>query len=473
MRILTAVVIFTLTFFAYANVSPQDPFNPQHITRTALALSLSEGRIDIDRLAPYTIDKAFFEGHYYSDKQPGLSLLATPVVAATRVALDAIGSPSDPTNAGTDPKAAEALATYVRVAAVATVSLPAALAVMLVYLMARHLGVSQAAATFASCALALGTPFFGWSSTMFAHSLSGAMLFGAVALIVMARASPRTTLLTGLLLGLTLVVDITTAPAAALIGVFLLARSEARLRDVLLLGAAGMVGLLPLLIYNQVAISSPFRLGYSQVQGFEGMQQGFFGVTFPAPMVAGELLFGRFRGLLPLAPVLLLVPIGLWAMLKSAATRGVAMVIAGTFLCFLLINSSYFYWDGGSSTGPRHIVASLPLAALALAFAWPPGWPAKVVALLLLAVSLGISMVTAFVDAMSPPWFGNPFFDYLLPGFLSGGWMQATIATVVVWLGFLLVALLPGARGEGLRAVRWTTRSGRRGQAQAAWSEPD
>jgi hypothetical protein len=282
---------------------------------------------------------------------------------------------------------------------------------------------------------------------LFAHSLSAAMLLGAVALIIMARASARTTVLTGVLLGLTLVVDITTAPAAALIGLFLLIRSERRVPDTLWLGLGGIVGLLPLLIYNQVTFSSPFRLGYSQVQGFEGMQQGFFGVTFPRPMVAGELLFGHFRGLLPLAPVLLLVPIGLVAMFKAPATRGVAVVITGVILCFLLINASYFYWDGGSSTGPRHMVACLPLAALALAFAWPPGWAAKVVALLLLAVSLFISMVCAWIDAMSPPWFANPFFDYLLPGFFSGGWVQATLATAAVWLGFALVALLPDRSG--------------------------
>jgi hypothetical protein len=177
------------------------------------------------------------------------------------------------------------------------------------------------------------------------------------------------------------------------------------------------------------------------------MRQGFFGVSVPQPVVAGELLFGHFRGLLPLAPVLLLVPIGLWSMFKAPATRGVAVVIAGTILCFLAINSSYFYWDGGSSTGPRHMVASLPLAALALAFAWQPGRAAKVVALLLLGVSLFIAMVCAFIDAMSPPWFANPFFGYLLPGFLSGGWMQATLATVPIWLGFLLVALLPDQSG--------------------------
>jgi hypothetical protein len=440
MHIVKAAIIFVLAFVAFARLAPQHVSNPQHVTRIALALSLSEGRVDIDQLAPYTMDKAFFDGHYYADKQPGVSLLAVPVVVATRIALESGGAKLDPTDS-------ETLITLVRTAAVATVSLPAALAVALLFLMAVHLGAGQVAATFASCALAMGTPFFGWSTTMFAHSLSGAILMGALALIVLARPSRWLAPLVGLLLGCLLVVDITAAPAGALVGVFFLIQSARRGRDLAGIVVGGLVGLAPLLIYNQVAFGSPFRLGYSQVQGFEGMKQGFFGITVPQPMVLGELLFGHFRGLLPLAPVLLMVPIGLVAMAKQGSTRGVAIVILGAMLCFLLINAGYFYWDGGASTGPRHLVAALPLACLALAFAWPPGWPAKVVALLLLGVSLLISMVVASVDAMSPPWFSNPLFDYLLPNFLLGDWMRASVATAGVWLGFALVALWPDRSG--------------------------
>lgn len=440
MRILKAAIIFVLALVAFARLAPQDPANPQHVTRVGLALSLSEGRVDIDAYAPRTVDKAFFDGHYYSDKQPGISLLAVPIVIGTRAVLDAAGAPSDPTDPDT-------LAVYVRAVAVVAVSLPAALAVTLLYLLALGLGASSVAATFASCALALGTPFFGWSTTVFAHSLSGSILLGTVALVVMARPAAWVAPVAGLLLGYLLVIDITAAPAGAVVGLFLLVRSERRVRDCVGLVAGGIVGLLPLLVYNQVTFGSAFRLGYSQVQGFEGMRQGFFGITFPQPIVLGELLFGHFRGLLPLAPVLLMVPIGLVAMVKQVPTRGIAVVIAGVALCFLLINASYFYWDGGASTGPRHLVAALPLLCVGLAFAWPPGWPARTLALLLLSVSLFISMVVASVDAMSPPWFPEPFFGYLLPGFFQGGWMQAVAATAVLWIGFAIVALWPDRSG--------------------------
>lgn len=440
MRILKAAIIFVLAFVAFARLSPQDPFNPQHVTRIALALSLSEGRVDIDQLARFTIDRSSFDGHYYTDKPPGVSILSVPVVMATRAVLDGNGATSDPS----DPAALE---TYIRAAAISVIALPAALAVLLVYLMALRLEASQGAAVFAACALAVGTPYFGWSSTFFAHSLSGAILVGAMALSVLNRPSGWVAPVAGLLLGFLLVVDMTAAPAGALVGLFILLRSEHRVGSFIALAIGGLIGLAPLLIYNQLAFASPFRMGYSQVQGFAGMQQGFFGIGFPQPMVLGELLFGHFRGLLPLAPVLLLVPIGLWAMFKYLPTRSVAIVITGVVLSFLLINAGYYYWDGGSSTGPRHLVAALPLASLALAFAWPPGWPAKAVALLLLTVSLFIALVAASVDPMSPPWLAEPFFGYLLPNFMQGGWLSAMLTASMIWVGFAIVGLWPERSG--------------------------
>ncbi|OEO28600.1 hypothetical protein VW23_003930 [Devosia insulae DS-56] len=440
MRIVKAAIIFLLAFIAFARLAPQDPFNPQHVTRIALALSLSEGRVDIDQLAAYTIDRSSFDGHYYADKPPGVSMLAVPSVMATRAVLEATGATSDPS----DPTALE---TYIRIAAITVIVLPAALAVLLVYLMAARLGASHGAATFAASALAVGTPYFGWSATLFAHALSGAMLTGAMAFAVLNRPAGWVAPVAGLLLGFLLVVDLTAAPAGALVGLFILLRSEQRIKTFTGLAIGGLIGLMPLLVYNQLAFASPFRLGYSQVQGFAGMQQGFFGIGLPQPMVLGELLFGRYRGLLPLAPVLLLVPIGLWAMFRYLPTRGIAVVIAGVVLSFLLINAGYYYWDGGSSTGPRHLVAALPLASLALAFAWPPGLPAKVVALLLLLASLFISFVVASVDPMSPPQFGDPLFDYLLPAFFQGGWLPATLSIAVIWAGFAIVGLWPDRSG--------------------------
>jgi hypothetical protein len=89
----TAIAIFLLVFSAVAWLAPQ-VWNVQVVTRLGLTLSIVEsGGLDIDRWADRTIDKALFEGHYYADKLPGLSLLAVPVVAAAGHVSEALGRP--------------------------------------------------------------------------------------------------------------------------------------------------------------------------------------------------------------------------------------------------------------------------------------------------------------------------------------------------------------------------------------------
>ena len=211
----------------------------------------------------------------------------------------------------------------------------------------------------------------------------------------------------GMLLGYTMVVDLTAAPACLLGGVLTLvlaarlgAAAFFRMASGLALG--GVLGLLPLLIYNQLAFGSPFTLGYSKVVGFEGMQQGFFGITWPKPSVVVELLFGLYRGLLPLSPVLVLVPVGLYVMWREPSTRVAAGAILAVLCSFLWINASYYYWEGGWSTGPRLLVPMLPLCCLALAFAWPRAFWARIVTLVLLAASLVLSLICAVAGMFAP-----------------------------------------------------------------------
>ena len=46
----------------------------------------------------------------------------------------------------------------------------------LLFLTAIRLGATRTGALFAAAALAFATPFFGWSTTFFAHSVSGSLL---------------------------------------------------------------------------------------------------------------------------------------------------------------------------------------------------------------------------------------------------------------------------------------------------------
>ena len=223
----TAIEIFLLAFVAFAWLAPQAPvINAPVVTRLGLTLSIVEsGRLDIDRFADRTIDKAVLKGHYYADKVPGLSFLAIPVVAATAHVINATGGAVDSVEPAD-------FARFAKVATIAVNGLISALATAVLFLTAIRLGATRTGALFAAGALAFATPFFGWSTAFFAHSVSGSLLMFVAAVIAFAFAGDRADqsrppsmlfgLGLGVLLGYTIVVDLTAAPACLLGGVLTL-----------------------------------------------------------------------------------------------------------------------------------------------------------------------------------------------------------------------------------------------------------
>jgi hypothetical protein len=435
-----AIAIFCLSFWSLAWLSPQNPGNAQVITRLALAVQLvDQGRLDIGRFADWTVDQANFGGKIYADKTPGHPLLAVPAVAVARLVHQLGGFDADARHPAV-------FFDYAGWATLSTNVLGSALAAAVLFLGALQLGASRGGALFAAFTLALATPFFGWSTAFFAHSLAGSFLLFGFALILLILPAPDQpnigprpwlTALLGLVLSYACVIDLTAAPAVCVLGVFALQRARRRgqLGAFLVpLLAGGIFGALPLIIYNQLAFGSPLHLGYENTS-FEGMQRGFFGVTWPSPVVLVQLLVGLYRGLLPLAPVLALVPFGIAAMARRGRS-GPALVVALVVLLYFWINSSYYYWNGGFSLGPRHLVAMLPMAAISLAFVWPATAGEKFGVSILLGLSLIVSLACAAAGMFPPDTLMNPLAEWVLPQlFGNGAWVKGVIV-LPAWLGF-------------------------------------
>jgi hypothetical protein len=451
----TALLIFLLSLWSLAILSPQQPGNPQVVTRMALVLSILDlGQLEITPFADRTIDKARVGDRYYADKTPGHPLLALPAVALVQLVHRLAGAPVDPLDR-------EAFADEVGWATFGTNVWISALAVAVAFVAALDLGASRAGALLAAFCLGWATPFFGWSTAFFAHSVTGSFLLFSLALILRqfppdptsreVRAIPILAL--GLLLGYTLVVDLTAAPAVAILGLFAFARATragAAVRVTLLLAAGGIVGLLPLLVYNDLAFGSPLHLGYANTD-FTGMEQGFFGVTWPNPKVLQQILFGFYRGLLPLSPVLILVPFGLAAVAARPERRGPVIVIALIVAAYLWINASYFYWDGGFSTGPRHLIAMLPVAALGLAFVRPSGRAGTAIIGLLLAGSLVLSLASGLAGMFAPSTILNPIVDWIFPNAFGPGKLGKALLVVPAWV--VMLVLVHRARRAAPRPV--------------------
>ena len=154
-----------------------------------------------------------------------------------------------------------------------------------------------------------------------------------------------------------------------------------------------------------VAFGTLFRLGYSGVVGFEGMNQGLFGLTVPSPGVLWEITVGTKRGLVWVAPALLLGAWGLIALGSRRETRGLAWTAGATAAAVLLVNAAYAYWDGGNSTGPRHALPAAGMLALGVAAFWGEREPGRTrwLAAAVLGVSLVINLLIAAGDVMASP----------------------------------------------------------------------
>jgi len=443
MRDARPFVIFLLAFLAFAHFCQQEMGNVQQYTRLALSMSLIEGHVDIDRYgqANPRADLAFVDGHYYADKVPGLSLVAVPTMAATRLVLGLLGR-------STDLLDDTAFPIYTIVAILTTTALFGALAAAACYNVARRLGASERRATAAALILALGTPFFGWSTTFFAHVPAGAMLIVSLwaALAIRGRQTAGWPELGfGVLLGVALVIELAIAPVIVLIGVFALLERRIEVKRWLTVGLGGLIGLTPLLIYNWLAFGGPLELGYSHVVGFEGMQEGLFGIRPPNLAHGNALLFGMQRGLIPLAPILLFVPVGLATLWKRGAKGAVALIASAALIGFL-INAGYYYWHGGYATGPRHLVAYLPLIAVGLAFVQLPTMTDKVVFGALATMSLIFSVMCAEVTMFAPNDYFVPIRDLILPRFLDPAELIHATPIIVIWSGFVWLLLQPAGK---------------------------
>ena len=84
------VILFVLLFASYAYFYQAGGWNQN--SRFALVRAITNERtLNIDPFQRATGDKASFNGHYYSDKAPGLALTAVPVVALARPLWRAVG----------------------------------------------------------------------------------------------------------------------------------------------------------------------------------------------------------------------------------------------------------------------------------------------------------------------------------------------------------------------------------------------
>src|SRR5689334_14358781 len=304
------------------------PAGTNTLSRYDMVYALAHGTAIIDIHAGNTIDVSYYQGHWYSPRSLGLSLLATPLLWL----LSHITS--------IDNTAHFTLTQQIAILNAFTVLPVAVMAAVALRRFVAHLRPSLASTPLpmvVAGAFALGTLAFPFSTTFFSHAFGGGLAFIGFYLLYRAREKENAgswVILSGLLMGLAVISEYPVGViVVALLGYIWLVFPGQRLQ---MLGAF-ILGMIPsaLLLgwYDWFAFGSPFHLSYAYVSdaAFSGQHQGFFGITTPhLDSLWSTLVFPR--GLLIESPFLLLAPLGLvrWLRASHRATQKAGAITATT-----------------------------------------------------------------------------------------------------------------------------------------------
>lgn len=356
------LVVSCVAFAALAFVYP---LNAQDPSRLALTQSLAlRASISIDPYASETGDRARHGGHWYSDKAPGISFFAVPLV---RVAIDAMRItgrlPSNFENRGLWNRWPLLFA-----ARIATGGIIFLFSVLLLWRVAEL--IRPGTGPVVAVTFGLSTLAFPFAATVFGHLAAGILAFSAWLVSWRGHSRPAFWVVAGFLAGLAVFFEYQAALAAIIVLAYLVIRTRRALAVILFLAGALPAGV-ALGAYNWVAFGSPFHFSYGYVL-IPSQKEGFFGISAPTWAGLDALLVGE-HGIVREQPVLLAAAAGL-VLLWRRGLRAEAAACGATALAFALMTSGYFDPYGGVSPGPRFFIPALPFLAVGLAEAYVR-WP--------------------------------------------------------------------------------------------------
>jgi hypothetical protein len=450
-----ALAAILLVGLAYATMIQSFSWN--QTSHYDLIRALDNDQTTIDAYQENTGDKVFYKDHWYSARAPGLALFALPFYDVLNL-VNADQWARESPALRNDDEMIYLIGLWANV-------LPGVLLLLLVWRVAERFEPGYGA--IAAISLGLGTMVLPLSTLLFSHVFTAFLGFGAFALMLRERdgpPSPTLLALAGAAMGYAVGSEYPLLFVAIVLGLYLLSRRDALTplgvsRRAGAYIAGGVVGIVPLLLYNHYAFHSWTHLAYSDVPR---QHKGFFGISLPSLKVLATLLLDS-RGLLTLSPVLLLGALGT-VLLYRRGRRAEALSIGGICLCYLGYNSGYYLPFGGGFMGPRFLTTMLPFLVLPVAVACKR-WPGPTVAL------AAVSIATTVTATITHPLVGYETETVVWARYLLEGFFQPTIASAYglgrgwggVW-PFLVAAggavVLAGLATPRLRLSRASLRAG-------------
>ncbi len=401
--------VFSILFVSYAYFWQGRDWNSASRLMLTYAI-VDRATISIDGTQDQTHDIAVRLGRHYTDKTPGFSLLGLPPYAAAKAIFRL---PDHPLNV---PGFAFWPADYW--ITLGTSGLLSALAGAILVHLAIELGCGPRRAALVGLGYGLATPAYAYATMAYGHQPAAFCLIAGFALLW--KPGSRRTLArafaAGFLTSYAAVIEIQVGPVSAILGVSLLAQvigKRRTIRELLGFSVGAAIPALVLMVYNQQAFGSPFKMGYFFLvtERFARVHSannplGLQGLDL-SKLTA--LLWGGKRGLIWYAPLTLLTPPGL-ILMAYRKLWGIFFVTIMTIIALFLVNMSYPEWTGGWTTGPRLLVPLLPFAMLPVAACLASGGRAVTAIALILAVWGGVVILLFLViGARVPDGIEEPF----------------------------------------------------------------
>jgi hypothetical protein len=428
-------------------------------SRLALTRAIvEEKRIEIDSFYNTSGDRSYYNSHYYSDKAPGSSFLNVPIYAVWNFIFNKFihFGEEEPIyirewglnvyvlfNPNKKILYAQLLSTIFLSA------VPGALIVVLIYKISKYFIKENR--IFVTLAFGFGSLIFPYSNVFFGNVLSALFCFFAFYIFVKTekeRSNDKSYFIIGFFSSFAIFIDYTSLFIWASL-FFIILISKKNIRNFLI---GSFIGIFPLLLYNFSIFGSPFKItlfyfdqniiACPRLQGIapcDEVTDLFFSQKINRFMfLFFKLLFFPYRGLFFYSPFLLFSVLGVLFMYKKE--KNISIFITLSFLLFVSFNSSLFYWDGGSSFGPRYLLIIIPFLSIPTFFIVDKIKEKKIififfVILVLLSIFhnlLGLSNIweealywsiedykNKLYSLTRDP--GNPLYEHYLPEFLKYG----------------------------------------------------
>ena len=382
--------------------------NPTAISRQNVLHSLAvKSMWHIDDYHENTPDKAFANGHYYSDKAPGVSFLMLPFYWSGARILKALGHDLESKNAWF-------ILSWICAATLLAPSLGIATWIAVKTLEKIY---GQAIAWLTTGSVLLGGMPLIYSTVLFSHGLVVACLVVAACCLRVFGGEDgpdkKDLVIAGFCLGTALASEYTSGLTVVALSCWGVWKLKLKAFKCISIGAA--VPLASIAFYSWKTIGHSLQLPYSYQASFPGMQEGLYGIRLPSLKLAWILLFSPERGLFFWSPVLLTALVGFGFLFR--ARPKLTLFCYGCILVQVVVMSGReFEWLAGVSFGPRYLAPILSFFIPAVAEA--ARRHGKVVAAL---GALGIAMA-GFAVLTHPMSYGerDPFREVLLNAFLDG-----------------------------------------------------